>query len=201
MKNFKKARSQGGFSLIELLLVLAIVAALAVAAFIVYPRVQAGRNASYEAQVLSAAQAGVRALFTTNNYRNLNKAAAFNAEIFPANMNLSATSIKNQWDGEVDVGPSTSAGAAASVAGTTPVRYFRIVYTNVPADVCIRLVGAAVQNFGTILVNPNNAATGGGTVVQDSYSATVVPLDESKIATNCKPNNGQVGASITFVSN
>ena len=47
MKNFKQARNQGGFSLIELLLVLAIIAALAVAAFIVYPRVQAGRNATY----------------------------------------------------------------------------------------------------------------------------------------------------------
>lgn len=199
MKNFNQARSQGGFSLIELLLVLAIIAALAVAAFIVYPRVQAGRNASYEAQVLSSAQAGVKALFTTNNYRNLSKAAAFNAEIFPANMNLSTTSIKNQWDGEVEIGPSTSAGAAAT--GTGPVRYFRIVYTNVPADVCIRLAGAAVQNFGTVLVNPANAAAGGGVVVQDTYSATTTALNEANIATNCKPAAGQVGAAITFVSN
>ena len=200
MKNFKQARNQAGFSLIELLLVLAIIAALAVAAFIVYPRVQAGRNASYEAQILSSAQAGVKALFTTNNYDRISKAAAFNAEIFPKNMNLSATSIQNQWSGEVDVSPSSSAGAAGTAVGT-PDRYFRIIYTNVPADVCIRLVGAAVQNFGTVLVNPANAATGGGVRVQDTYSATPVPLDESLIATNCKPAAGQVGASITLVSN
>lgn len=200
MKNFNQARSQGGFSLIELLLVLAIIAALAVAAFIVYPRVQAGRNATYESQILSSAQAGVKALFTTNNYRNLTKAAAYNAQIFPDNMNLSTTSIQNQWAGEVDVGPSTSAGDAAAT-GTTPVRYFRIVYTNVPADVCIRLAGAAVQNFGTVVVNSNNDAAGGGVVVQDTYSATTKPLDESLIATNCKPATGKVGASITFVSN
>lgn len=200
MNKFNQARSQGGFSLIELLLVLAIVAALAVAAFIVYPRVQAGRNASYEAQVLSSAQAGVKALFTTNNYDRINKATAFNAEIFPKNMNLSASSIQNQWNGEVDISTSSSAGAAGTAVGT-PDRYFRIIYTNVPADVCIRLAGAAVQNFGTVLINPANAVTGGGVVVQDNYSATPTALREDLIATNCKPSTGQVGAAITFVSN
>jgi len=192
MKNFKQARSQGGFSLIELLLVLAIIAALAVAAFIVYPRVQAGRNATYESQVLSSAQAGVKALFTTNNYANVSKAAAYNAEIFPANMNISATDIQNQWAGAVNVEPSDAAGATVS----TPIaRYFKITYPNVPADVCIRLAGAAVQNFGTVLV-------GGATPVkvQDLYSsgADALPLNESLIATNCKQDGG---ATLVLVSN
>ena len=191
MKNFKQARNQGGFSLIELLLVLAIIAALAIAAFIVYPRVQAGRNATYESQVLSSAQAGVKALFTTNNYAKITTAAAVNAEIFPKNMNVSATAIENQWAGSVLVTPSTSAGAAATPSGTAPIRYFRIVYPKVPTDVCIRLAGAAVQNFGTVLV--------GTTVVQDTYSATQVALDESLIATNCKTAAGN--ADLTFVSN
>lgn len=190
MKNFKQARNQGGFSLIELLLVLAIIAALAVAAFIVYPRVQAGRNATYESQILSSAQAGVKALFTTNNFRNINKAAAYNAEIFPKNMNISATDIQNQWTGAVDVTPSTAAGADDS-AGTGPARYFRIVYPTVPTDVCIRLASAAVQNFGTVTVQ--------GVVVQDSYSATQVPLNEAAIATNCKQTDGN--ADLVFVSN
>lgn len=189
MKNFKQANSQGGFTLIELLLVLAIIAALAVAAFIVYPRVQAGRNATYEAQVLSSAQAGVKALFTTNNYDKINLATAYNAELFPKNMSISDTSIKNQWDGDVDVAPSASDGGAGTPANTVD-RYFKIVYPNVPADVCIRLAGAAVQNFGTVLVE--------GTVVQDNYSSTPVPLDEAAIATNCKVEGG---ATLTFVSN
>lgn len=195
MKNFNQARNQAGFSLIELLLVLAIVAALAVAAFIVYPRVQAGRNASYESQVLSSAQAGVKALFTTNNYRNLSKAAAFNAEIFPKNMNLSTTSIQNQWAGEVDVGPSTAAGAAD--AGTGPARFFRFVYPGVPTDVCIRLAGAAVQNFGTVLV--------GTEVVQNTLDAVDDATSpnspaEDVIAEECK-GAGAGSATITLVSN
>ena len=193
MKNFNQARNQAGFSLIELLLVLAIIAALAVAAFIVYPRVQAGRNATYESQVLSSAQAGVKALFTNNNFDKINKASAFNAEIFPKNMNLSSTSIKNQWDGDVDVVPSASDGGAATAAGT-PDRYFKITYPNVPTDVCIRLAGAAVQNFGTVLVN--------GVIVQDNYTqphvAATMDLDEAKIATNCKAASA---VTINFVSN
>lgn len=196
MKNFKQVRSQGGFSLIELLLVLAIIAALAVAAFIVYPRVQAGRNASYEAQVLSSAQAGVKALFTTNNFDRIDKAAAFNSEIFPDNMNISATSIQNQWSGEVNVEPSAADGGAGTAAGTID-RYFKITYPNVPADVCIRLAGAAVQNFGTVLVGADAASV---VKVQDLYSpaAGALPLNEALIATNCKQEGG---ATLVLVSN
>ena len=196
MKNFNKARNQAGFSLIELLLVLAIVAALAVAAFIVYPRVQAGRNATYESQVLASAQAGVKALFTTNNYDKINLASAYNAELFPKNMNISATSIQNQWAGAVTVEPSAADGGLATGAGTID-RYFKISYANVPADVCIRLAGAAVQNFGTVLVGANVA---GAVKVQDLYSAGAgaLALDEALIATNCKQAGG---ATLVFVSN
>lgn len=192
MNKFNQARSQGGFSLIELLLVLAIVAALAVAAFIVYPRVQAGRNASYESQVLSSAQAGVKALFTTNNYARLTTPVAVDAEIFPSNMKVGAT-IENQWAGVVTAGPALATGADGPATGVA--RYFKFVYPNVPTDVCIRLAGAAVQNFGTVLV--------GTEVVQDLYTgAAAGALDEAKITTGCKGETATPGrATITFVSN
>ena len=44
-------RHNSGFSLIELLLVLAIVAAMSVAAFVVYPKVQAGRLKQQQQQM------------------------------------------------------------------------------------------------------------------------------------------------------
>lgn len=195
MKNFKQARNQGGFSLVELLLVLAIIAALAVAAFIVYPRVQAGRNATYESQILSSAQAGVKALFTTNNYANLTTTSAWNAEIFPKNMNgATAGTIQNQWGGTVEATGSNTAGATAA---TAPVRYFRFVYPSVPTDVCIRLAGAAVQNFGAVLIGADAATA---VAVVNTYNAATtddIP-NEATIATQCKVSSSP---TIVFVSN
>jgi prepilin-type N-terminal cleavage/methylation domain-containing protein len=64
MKNtvlIKNIKSKKGFSLLELLLVLGIIAALVVAAFIVYPKVQASQRAQAESNNIATIQAGVKA--------------------------------------------------------------------------------------------------------------------------------------------
>ena len=104
-------------------------------------------------------------------------------------MNVSATEIKNQWDGVVTVTPSAADCSAGTAAGTVD-RFFKIDYDSVPTDVCIRLAGAAVQNFGTVLIDD--------VIVQDTYSDPQVPLDEAAIATNCK---AATAVKMTFVSN
>ena len=60
-----KRKSKKGFSLLELLLVLGIIAALVVAAFIVYPKVQASQRAQAESNNIATIQAGVKALYTS----------------------------------------------------------------------------------------------------------------------------------------
>lgn len=58
-------RKRKGFSLLELLLVMGIIAALIVAAFIVYPKVQSYRNVKIESNNISSLKAEVSALYAS----------------------------------------------------------------------------------------------------------------------------------------
>ena len=185
-------RSQG-FSLIELLLVLAIIAALAVAAFIIYPRVQAGRQATFETQVLSSAQASVKSLFTQGDFRNLTTAAALNGKFFPDSY-VNGAALNNQFGGTVTAGSITDittappVQAAAAAAAARP--YFGITYTNVPSEVCVRLAGGAAGNFGAIVIN--------GNVVKNAYLAAPTAFDEAAAALRC---NAAATVPMIFISN
>ena len=183
MKNYNFNRKAQGFSLIELLLVLAIVAALAVAAFIIYPRVQAGTAANSASQTLSSASASVRSVFTSGNYSNLNAAAAVNGKFFPASYGAAAP-LTNEWGGAADINGSTRDGTTA----TTGARYFTISLADVPAEVCKRLAPAAAANFGRVAIGTN--------VVVDSYADTAVPLNEATVLTNC----GSAPVTMTFTT-
>ncbi|MFN0462872.1 type 4 pilus major pilin, partial [Salmonella enterica subsp. enterica serovar Infantis] len=77
--------------LLELLLVLGIIAALVVEAFIVYPKVQASQRAQAESNNIATIQAGVKALYTSaSSFTGLTNTVAVQAKIFPDNM-LSGT--------------------------------------------------------------------------------------------------------------
>lgn len=186
-----------GFSLIELLLVLAIVAALAVAAFIVFPKVQAARNADAEAKIIIAAQAGIKALVTRNDYRNVSNEMAIHADIFPTHMNVSDTEIRNQWGGVVDIYGS-SAGATVPSNLTRPARYFTIRYRNVPNEVCIRLVGQLLPHFGAVRLSSSNGVSGDGEKVKDMFSNPQVLPDESFIAQKCHAEQEKGVNSVTI---
>lgn len=189
MKN--QFKTSQGFSLIELLLVLAIIAALAVAAFVIYPRVQAGRAATYEAQVLSSAQASVKALFTNNNYAGLTTPIAVQGDFFPANMldkTVGSEAILNQFDGAVTL---IGADATGADDATAPARFFKIVYADVPTEVCIKLAGSAVQNFNGVFITGLGAAN----MVKDPATGAV---DEAIIAGRC---SSAAAVDMIFVSN
>jgi hypothetical protein len=188
MKNMKyKAK---GFSLIELLLVLGVLAILLVAAFVVYPQVRDRNQANTEASNLTSIKAGVNNLYASKggNYTGLTSGVANQARVFPASMNqgtyTSAAPITSSWGGNVSV----AANGATTIANTpngviAANRSFTITYESVPAGVCLPLVSAASNNFQGVLV--------GGTSVLTSTG-----FNPATAATQCTGN-----ANVVFISN
>jgi len=170
-KGNKKSRK--GFSLLELLLVLGIIAALVVAAFIVYPKVQASQRAQAESNNIATIQAGVKALYTSaSSFTGLTNTVAVQAKIFPDNMlsgsGSSATPI-NAFKGNVVVASANTGPSAATGSS------FTITYSNVPAAECTKIITAAAGNFYTAGVGTAGNVKAAGEV-----------LDVAKTATQCQ---------------
>ncbi len=84
----KYRKSQKGFSLLELLLVLGIVAALIIASFIGYPKVRGARYVDIEAKHIGQIYASVRNVYAGQpDYSGLaTTAVAIPAQFFPDDM-------------------------------------------------------------------------------------------------------------------
>lgn len=177
--------TQTGLNLIELLLVLAIVTAIAIMAFVLYPRVQASRSANSEGITLSSAVAQVQSVYTQGNYSTLSNTVASQADVFPTSM-VDGALITNQWGGDVAIQGSLGNGTPNT---TGQARYIAITHEKVPAAVCKKLVPASASNFGTVLIE--------GAVVFDTFSFPRVPLNEASIVAACSVTDP---LTITFVT-
>lgn len=150
--SFNQAKAKG-FSLIELLLVLGVLAILLVAAFVVYPQVRDRNQANAEVSNLTAVKANITNLYASRggNYGGLTTTIANQARAFPSSMNggtFSGSTVTAAWGGAVAVG-----GAAdPTTAVATGAREFGIRYTSVPAGVCLGLVSGAASNFNQVTV-------------------------------------------------
>ena len=165
-----------GFSLIELLLVLGVLAILLVAAFVVYPQVRARNQANTEAANVRTIQANVRTLFYSKNgsYAGIgngrgatagpDRGIANQARVFPVTMNggdYSADAvITTSWGGEVWVWrrPAVTTASGSFAAGRT----FGILLEKVPQSVCLPLISAVSGSFVAISVGTNQVITADG---------------------------------------
>jgi prepilin-type N-terminal cleavage/methylation domain-containing protein len=157
MSHLSSSRARG-FSLIELLLVLAIVAALAVAAFILYPKVNAQRQASASVSDLNAMKAAVSSMYlsSTGRYPGLTTAIANQGRVIPSSLNggdFTATApIRTPWGGALSI--NVLAADRVTIFGPDLVagRAYAVAYTLVPDDVCGNFIAGAASNFQDITV-------------------------------------------------
>lgn len=167
-----------GFSLLEIILVLAIAAAIIVSAFIIYPKVQYYNRVNQEVKNLSALSAGINSLYVGQPYyTGVSNLTIINAGLVPDNMLLPMSygygtgHIFNSWKGEVIL--STSNKQGATVVGTL----YNITSYNIPNEDCIKLVSFTAPNYYWIIVN-------GTTVVGPSTK-----FDISNASSACSKDN------------
>lgn len=165
-------RSRKGFSLLELLLTLGIIAGLIVAAFIVYPKVQAYRNVKIEASNISTLKAEISSLYSSTigsmpNSYSLNS-VLINAKVIPENMIIGGNKIRNTWGGDVYTGTYDIANASA----------FVIQYNHVPRDECAKLVMETATGFEQVVVGSEVAGDTYGIVRNGSNRGVVFGINK-----------------------
>ena len=129
---------QRGFSLVEILLVLGLIALLAIAAFVIYPQVKDASNANREAQNLTTIISGIRNLYgNTSTYTGLTTGLVNQAGIFPKTMNSGVLAVTQPIE-------HTGRGLVEVSAWDVDQRRFSIVYRDVPSQLCVKLA----QNYG-----------------------------------------------------
>lgn len=160
-------KDKKGFSLLELLLVLAIIAALIVSAFIIFPKIKISQEVSSESKNISALRSGLASLYQSTQIPNnieMNQ-IAINADVVPYNMLDGTTNkIRNVWGGDVYV------GSYYMVQGS-PILV--IQYNHVPADACAKLVMRTAFNAEQVVVGKAKEGDTGG-IVRNGQDRNVV---------------------------
>lgn len=152
-----------GFSLVELLLALGVIAVFLIASFVVYPRVKSQQQAQQESANIRAIQVNLRNLFysLSGNYAKLggepsasNPSIANQARVFPSIMNggdySKSAPIRSIWGGEVYVW--TRPALSTPKGDIAHNKSFGIAYKDVPKSVCVPLVSSNYESFHSVLV-------------------------------------------------
>lgn len=169
MKNFKRKK---GFSLLEILLVLGIVAGAIILALIIYPKITGANNVKTEVSNVGLIKSGVQSLYASSSNppsnSNMNS-LLIKADLIPDNMVQGTANIQNVWSGDVYVGTTTINGKTA----------FAVQYNHVPAAECIKMVSSASTGFDQIVVAAGRAGDSGGVVSGGGSVASGISDDGS----------------------
>lgn len=170
---------KNGFSLIETLLVLGVLAVILIAAFVIYPKVRDNTRASNEATNIRMIQTNVRNTYLNKgNYSGLgggkdaangpDRGLANLARVFPTTMNggdfSKNATVTSSWGGDVWVWVRP---ALTTPKGDIPTRYsFAILYEGVPAGVCVPLATMVGNDFASVSISGEEIMTATGIDVE-----------------------------------
>lgn len=170
-----------GFTLTEVILTLGVAAIIISAVMLIYPKVSLNEKTNKELQNIVSLSTSVRSMFSgVNNYTQLDKvvaptAWAISANLFPENMLKpnNNTQAYNSFGGEVFLSPSAATQGTDGTWGNT----FKITYTNVPAESCVRLVSSQAPNLLAIQIQ--------GLAVSNNIDTQKLTIDYATVASSC----------------
>ena len=111
MRNFKKFNTSSGYSLIELVIVLAVVGVLSAGIFFARDRIFGAVNAKQEASTYQQMILALQDSFSLSpNYSNVSVEYLVGTGQVPPEWVASATEIRNTFGGLIDVGPTGPGG-------------------------------------------------------------------------------------------
>lgn len=145
----RSRRSKKGFSLLELLLVMGVIAALIASAFIAYPKVRDARYLDIEAKHIGQIIASVKSTYVGQySYSGLaTTVVAIPAQFFPEDMlKKNITWGVSSWGGYVVVDSNNVSPSGTSNAS------FTITYSDVPANICAKLIASVNNSFYNIYI-------------------------------------------------
>jgi len=179
-------KRQGGFTMVELGVVVAIAAAILVIALTVVPTILANNRANAEMQELPSVTSNIQKAYSNApNYTGATLDSVIRLNAFPAERvtvpAAGAATATNRWGGNVTmaVGTLTSANDIA-----------RVVYTGVPERECKTVIQGVTNLMRRVYVDSANGGNaGGGTLVKNDGAA----LDLAALGTACAATN-----SITY---
>lgn len=153
-----------GFSLLELMLVLGIIAALIVAAFIVFPKIENARKANEEVKYIITMKNGIMEMYSGKaEYDNSIMDSRVMSNISPKGNRWS----NNEWSGALSVMPQMNNLG------------FSIVDRSIPQDACIRIVTQLKEQFVRIYVNDV-------AVYSNTKYYAPVAFDMANLTSNCR---------------
>lgn len=136
-----------GYSLLELVLVLGIITALIVGAFVIYPKISSSMRVNKELKNISVVIDGLAHIYKgRTDLSGISTMVAINAKLVPDDMLIPGNTayFKNVWGGMVNIGANSSTTGSTTFWDTIELYEYSI-----PSSDCAKFVKAIYDEFAT----------------------------------------------------